>query len=1414
MSWKGNPGDSSDMSKHNTNSNSNSNKHNTAIIDIGYVLASYRNSIKSNINILSLKAKDTVYVLNVSHSGWLDIIVIDHSNKIVRGWFPQNYVRFYNDHKTRNIHFNKLMTLLTGANSSSSSSNSSASSSPLSEEDELEMEDESLPVFNSIQMEMSNHSSSWESISNNTQTNKNNNNNNQNKLNNNTTFQHSKLYSKEQIEQDYYNGKFNNNSSKKPIIWQVILNKDQKPHNNNNNKSLLYYYNQEFNIHCENLPKLIDSSLQSQKLNDISNLKDHKPFLADNNLFYHDENDIISITNLFENVLYSTALLKDIIISTRNKLKLSKIIRSISLGVTYILLTTRQFEPYFLSSTKKQIRTLLKSILKSSSLINLNSNIHYSNNSITHENYNPLQDRIISTTSFLTNDSNRNNSIDTTTSNNTLKQQYHHHQHNNIAYSNNNRVTSISSTFSKNSTIDNSPRNDSMTYFNMDILQRIDNLMFKHIESLQVSIQLLFYNIQNCVNLSNNEDNKLTLPQILPRFFGESYGNGSWSNCFMDPISSNKSDHLSPHLSNGRLYSKYSTTSLASTLSDGSTVTTNLLSPMTSRFINEQTIQENIEKFMSPINSNNHGLTTNTAKNTSTATTTTTPKSTPVNSRTSVTPTTTTTTSSSSNHSTTKQPTNRSISSANIAKITTSSVVSKNTKTKYNNRRYPLNRDTLRIMKNRKDSLYQGMTDYMNATTTNTKADSKEILKIYTELHDQTVNMYVIENLDLSFFHNLRNVIDNGDPNDETTKLLNHISSNIMVLLNNYFEIKQAFYDAAIDLTLATQEVTLDDPKVFHSMLPFQCVGSMERFQINDDVYFRDGFKDDKYTCQADSFAKSLYKQLTKEDTDIDDYGFVNTHDKFKLSYSKYYDINCSSYSVVEKLLEEKERIVNFAARTMQDKLISELQKNEFKDARWFESDFSKEDIAKPVDLTEVTSNNEFLPWYLQTEYQESIIFDPITKNIKFGTKEGLVSYLIYGHSDGSLDIKFMDVFLLTFKSMYPSTTDMVSAIIAMYHLVPPDGLTFNEYNEWMEKKLSLIKINVVRVLREFFKNYWIITYWEPELEALLFEFANLAKADEIDGAIELFKEIDLLVRHSMKAILHDPVEALNISNNTSSSQRSGKSLRLANIAAAQFAQQVTLINHEVYCKINIFECLDRIWGKQKSCDFGGSPSIGKFIEHANLLTNYVSYKIVSQTDIKKRVKLIHYFITVALYCQRLSNFASLTAIISALYSSPVHRLHKTWSQISKDSKEILQKLDNLMDSKKNFINYRDCLRSTPKMIACVPFFGVYLSDLTFANSGNQDSPEMINFRKRVMIHDIIKDIQSFQNRTYITVLAKNNDVKMFILDSLQGIPDIDKQYELSLEVEPRGSSSSEERRKSLGNNKFWRRKHGIKFFG
>ena len=74
--------------------------------------------------------------------------------------------------------------------------------------------------------------------------------------------------------------------------------------------------------------------------------------------------------------------------------------------------------------------------------------------------------------------------------------------------------------------------------------------------------------------------------------------------------------------------------------------------------------------------------------------------------------------------------------------------------------------------------------------------------------------------------------------------------------------------------------------------------------------------------------------------------------------------------------------------------------------------------------------------------------------------------------------------------------------------------------------------------------------------------------------------------------------------------------------------------------------------------------------------------------------------------CRQLNNFSTLTSIISALGTAPIHRLNRTWSAVNQRSMATLESMRKLMGSTKNFAEYRDTLhRANPP---CIPFFGEY----------------------------------------------------------------------------------------------------------
>lgn len=73
--------------------------------------------------------------------------------------------------------------------------------------------------------------------------------------------------------------------------------------------------------------------------------------------------------------------------------------------------------------------------------------------------------------------------------------------------------------------------------------------------------------------------------------------------------------------------------------------------------------------------------------------------------------------------------------------------------------------------------------------------------------------------------------------------------------------------------------------------------------------------------------------------------------------------------------------------------------------------------------------------------------------------------------------------------------------------------------------------------------------------------------------------------------------------------------------------------------------------------------------------------------------------------CRSMNNFSTLTSIISALGTAPIHRLSRTWSQVNARTMTVLEQMRSLMGSTRNFGEYRETLHlANPP---CIPFFGM-----------------------------------------------------------------------------------------------------------
>uniref|UniRef100_A0A3Q0RBG3 Ras protein-specific guanine nucleotide-releasing factor 2b n=1 Tax=Amphilophus citrinellus TaxID=61819 RepID=A0A3Q0RBG3_AMPCI len=234
-------------------------------------------------------------------------------------------------------------------------------------------------------------------------------------------------------------------------------------------------------------------------------------------------------------------------------------------------------------------------------------------------------------------------------------------------------------------------------------------------------------------------------------------------------------------------------------------------------------------------------------------------------------------------------------------------------------------------------------------------------------------------------------------------------------------------------------------------------------------------------------------------------------------------------------------------------------------------------------------------------------------------------------------------------------------------------------------------------------------------------------------------------------------------------------------LSAMELAEQITLLDHIVFRSIPYEEFLGQGWMKVDKNE--RTPYIMKTSQHFNDMSNLVASQIMTHTDVGSRANSIEKWVAVADICRCLNNYNGVLEITSALNRSAIYRLKKTWAKVSKQTKALMDKLQKTVSSEGRFKNLRETLKNCNP--PCVPYLGMYLTDLAFIEEGTPNFTEegLVNFSKMRMISHIIREIRQFQQTPYrIEHQAK---VTQYLLDKTL-IMDEDTLYDLSLKIEPR----------------------------
>ncbi|KAI1757732.1 ras GEF [Xylaria castorea] len=422
---------------------------------------------------------------------------------------------------------------------------------------------------------------------------------------------------------------------------------------------------------------------------------------------------------------------------------------------------------------------------------------------------------------------------------------------------------------------------------------------------------------------------------------------------------------------------------------------------------------------------------------------------------------------------------------------------------------------------------------------------------------------------------------------------------------------------------------------------------------------------------------------------------------------------------------------------------------------------------------------------FLRLELEHDLAWDIKTTpaSVKGGSLLALVE-LLTRHD--KLDANFNNTFLLTYRS-FTTARELFELIVQRFNIQPPEGLHNTDYELWRDKKQKPIRFRVVNILRSWFENFWVEESTD-ESKQLIRDVHAFAKetvpSTETPGSAPLIAVLEQ--RLSGKEISTKRL-VQTFANNIPAPimPKNMKKLKFLDIDVTEFARQLTIIESKLYAKIKPSECLNKTW--QKKVTDGEpepAPNVKALILHSNQMTNWVAEMILAQMDVKKRVVVIKHFVSVADKCRGLNNFSTLTSIISAMTTAPIARLKRTWDQVPARTNTVLESMRRLMASTKNFGEYRESLHAANP--PCIPFFGVYLTDLTFIEDGIPSimkKTNMINFAKRAKTAEVIRDIQQYQNAPYS--LQPVPELQDYILSNMTAAGDVHEMYDKSLVVEP-----------------------------
>ncbi|MGH0156790.1 UNVERIFIED_CONTAM: hypothetical protein FKN15_032463 [Acipenser sinensis] len=439
----------------------------------------------------------------------------------------------------------------------------------------------------------------------------------------------------------------------------------------------------------------------------------------------------------------------------------------------------------------------------------------------------------------------------------------------------------------------------------------------------------------------------------------------------------------------------------------------------------------------------------------------------------------------------------------------------------------------------------------------------------------------------------------------------------------------------------------------------------------------------------------------------------------------------------------------------------------------------------------------------VETEAALSLYETCKVRTIKAGTLEKLVEYLVSAFRGN--DSTYVTIFLCTYRS-FASTKQVLDLLLNRYaklhHHSSAEGsrLTGDDRTE--------LKNTISSILGAWLDQY-SDDFWKPPEYGCLLQLISYLHLNFPGSDLER-RACNLLAQACTFTVLEE---------NGYEEERPD----FLSFSQDVVAEQFTLLDAELFKKVVPYQCLGSTWSQRdKKGKEHLAPTIRATVTQFNNVTNCVISTCLSDKTLKptQRAKILERWIEVARECRILKNFSSLRAILSALQCNSIHRLKKTWDEVSRENFRIFHELSEIFSDENNHSLSRELLikegtskfatleinpkraqkrqqqqRELGVMQGTIPYLGTFLTDLVMMDTAMKDHLEEF---------EVIAQIKLLQS-------ACNN--YNFVQDSLfvewlSGLERLSEaeSYSQSCEIEPLSESASNtlKAKKNTGIIKRW----------